>query len=335
MSAARLRLNFFCVFGFYGVDTVGVPPTRFIVFMAEHHNGISNSPLDNLVNISKIGTMGLSNAMGALGMGGMGGMGINLQGGIGVKTTRNSFKPRPLIKKVKCSLVDIYNGSKKVITIEPLITIEGKLEKVTKNITIQIDKGISNGEKISITKSGNQSLQGEVGDLDIIFELERHPIFTRDGNDLQIERDILLSEALGGYEFVLRHLDGNKYLVRHDTVIDNNTIHVIRNKGLPLRDHQSYGDLYITYKIEFPKNLEESRISLLKKILPTRTGLPEKINKLIRLDLEEVDIDSNDDDNDNEDNDNNDNNSVGGGFDFGMNLGGGGNNNQTPPCIQQ
>ena len=320
-----------------------------IVFMTEH-NAIDpfssltgNSPLDELVNIGKMGPFGaLSSAMGT-----MGGLGINIQGGIGVKTTRNNnFRTKTLIKNVTCNLQDIYSGSEKVIQIEPLMTIEGRLEKVTRHITIQIPKGVSNGEKITIPKSGNQSLQGEVGNLDIIIDIDIHPIFTRDGDDLQIERSILLSEAICGYEFVLRHLDGNKYLINQNNIIDNNTIHVIRNKGLPYRGNtKCYGDLYITYKIEFPKNLREDRILLLKKILPVRNSLPEKVKSLTRLAISEVDIESDDEElidmtkQQQNSKGNREMPSFGGGFDFGMNLGGNNNNNsekdRPAPCIQQ
>ncbi len=268
-----------------------------ILFMGKME---SVNPLDSLPGLNGLGEIGSLGGFSA-GVNNMGGFsaGINIGGGIklnGVKASTENFKSKPLIKVVRCSFEEVYHGVEKSITIEPLCNIEGQLNTVTKNITVTIPPGVSEGEKITIANSGNESISGVIGDLDIIININPHKLFTRDDHDLHLEREILLSEALCGYTFLLKHLDRQKYLVKYDKPIHNNTIHVIRNYGFPHKDNvQNYGDLYITYKICFPLEISDERKLLLNKILPTRTKLPEKILQLQSIVPTEIDIQSDDD----------------------------------------
>jgi len=45
------------------------------------------------------------------------------------------------------------------------------------------------------------------------INIEKHPIYTRKGADLFVERNITLLEALTGFNFTLDHLDGTKITV--------------------------------------------------------------------------------------------------------------------------
>lgn len=47
----------------------------------------------------------------------------------------------------------------------------------------------------------------ESGDVIIILQQKEHGTFKRSGNDLYLEKDITLSEALCGFDMVLTHLD--------------------------------------------------------------------------------------------------------------------------------
>jgi len=46
------------------------------------------------------------------------------------------------------------------------------------------------------------------GDLYVRIMIKKHPTFTRKGADLFIEKKISLLEALTGYNFEIKHLDG-------------------------------------------------------------------------------------------------------------------------------
>lgn len=46
------------------------------------------------------------------------------------------------------------------------------------------------------------------GDLIFITQEKPHKVFTRMGADLSIKKDITLLQALTGFEFKIKHLDG-------------------------------------------------------------------------------------------------------------------------------
>ena len=48
----------------------------------------------------------------------------------------------------------------------------------------------------------------ESGDVIFVVDQQPHQIFKRKGDDLMIEKEILLSEALTGVSFTITHLDG-------------------------------------------------------------------------------------------------------------------------------
>jgi DnaJ-class molecular chaperone len=49
------------------------------------------------------------------------------------------------------------------------------------------------------------------GDLVFVIQEKPHEIFTRKGADLYMKKSITLVEALIGFEFKLKHLDGSVY----------------------------------------------------------------------------------------------------------------------------
>ena len=340
-TISKLETNLFSTLGSMG--TMGTMGTMGRMDSMESIEMGAMGAIDAMKSISNL--MGKNNPIKAAA--GLNGLGVNISGGIDIDLGSpqiNRGSNHRLETIITCNLSDIYFGSEKKISIEPLIYIEGRLERVHRNIKIKIPKGIRNGEKIIIANSGNQNMKGVYEDLFVICQIEPHKLFTRDGNDLQIEKAILLSEALTGYEYLLKHLNGNKYLLEYKGIIDNNSIHVVRNYGLPYRDSPNkYGDLYISYKIIFPKELSEDRCQLLKKILPIRKPLTNKNKSLTTLDVSCVDIESDDEallaniDNQEKNNTENNFNRITEEYPFSplSNLNPDKRNNQQPSCIQQ
>lgn len=48
------------------------------------------------------------------------------------------------------------------------------------------------------------------GDLHVIVQIKKHPLYTRQGADLFMEKTISLLEALTGFCFLVKNLDGNQ-----------------------------------------------------------------------------------------------------------------------------
>lgn len=134
-----------------------------------------------------------------------------------------------------------------------------KVIKVTKKVDVSIEPGHPESEPIKFNGEGNELPDAEAGDLIIILSLAKHPIFTRAGADLIIEKEVTLKEALLGFSFKVKYLDGSDLLISTiaGDIIENGAIKVIAGKGLPFyRDKMSHGNLIVKFKVKFPKTKE-------------------------------------------------------------------------------
>lgn len=172
---------------------------------------------------------------------------------------------------------------------------------VTKNkkISLPIENGLKDGSKITIPELANHDPDCDIqGDLIIKIKFREHKYFKRNNYNLIITKNILLSEALCGFEFMISHLDGRQILIKNDQIIKPNQEYCVRNEGLKI-DEKSKGDLIINFNVIFPDYLDEDRKKYLNKILPIRKS--ENINsqnkevKFIeclgeKINMEEVDL---------------------------------------------
>jgi len=55
----------------------------------------------------------------------------------------------------------------------------------------------------------------EPGDVIVVLQQTDHEVFTRRGSNLYCTFDIGLTEALCGFEFVIKHLDNHELLIKH------------------------------------------------------------------------------------------------------------------------
>lgn len=88
----------------------------------------------------------------------------------------------------------------------------------------------------------------EAGDLVIQVEQEPHAVFKRKGADLVVEKEITLSEALTGVDFVITHLDGRKIRIKskQGEVIKPDDIKTVENMGMPFHKAiYKFGNLFI------------------------------------------------------------------------------------------
>ena len=186
-------------------------------------------------------------------------------------------------------------------------TAQTKSER--KVIEVHIDKGMTNNQKIRFRNMADEFPNQETGDVNIIIEEKKHPMFTRKGADLLVVREISLNQALCGWSWKFDHLDGRTLVVktkpgeilqteRKDEVtgLSQPAVKIIKSEGMPSFGNPFMkGDLYIKFDIRFPSTLSEEQISVLKTTLPDPdTPPPQTPSPAIGLESDE-DGDSADD----------------------------------------
>ena len=76
-----------------------------------------------------------------------------------------------------------------------------------------------------------------------------------------------LKEALVGFKKTFKHLDGHDVDISFDAVTYPGMVRTFKGEGMPRPHDPSYGDLFITFSIEFPTTLSEKQKDDIKKIL--------------------------------------------------------------------
>ena len=168
-----------------------------------------------------------------------------------------------------------------------------------KKIKLPIENGLKDGSKITIPELANHDPDCDIqGDLIIKIKFREHNFFKRKNNDLIFTKNILLSEALCGFKFVISHLDGRQILIKNEEIIKPNQEYCVVNEGLKI-DEELRGNLIINFNIIFPDNLDSDRKKYLNKILPIRKSEPIKNENIEtkfieclgeKINMEEVDL---------------------------------------------
>lgn len=66
----------------------------------------------------------------------------------------------------------------------------------TKILNVFIEKGMAHGQKIVFREEGDQHPDLIPGDVVLVLQQTEHPIFTRDGDDLIMQKQIQLLEVV-------------------------------------------------------------------------------------------------------------------------------------------
>ncbi len=176
-------------------------------------------------------------------------------------------KPPDINISVKVSMEKSYSGFDHPLEVERFI-VENNVKRTEKEtIYIEIPKGVDNNEIMNINQRGNIA-NGEKSDIKVRILLENNSIFKRKGLDLIYQKNITLKQALCGFNFEIKLLDGKIYTINNSSgnIIKPNFSRNIPNMGMK-RDTRS-GSLIINFNIIFPDTLTEKVMDKLKEILP-------------------------------------------------------------------
>lgn len=180
--------------------------------------------------------------------------------------------------------------------------------KDKKVFEVVIERGSKRGDHVSFTGEGDQVPGVRLsGDIIIVFDQKPHAEFVRKGNHLVIERTISLAEALTGFSLLITHLDGRQLSVSPGAgeVLDPSFTYCVNREGMPVprTGGVERGNLFIKFKVEYPRNVSEKDLQTLRTILgnPSRSQVPEhaEIHTLERTSMDpNADSKRSDDDDD-------------------------------------
>jgi molecular chaperone DnaJ len=160
-------------------------------------------------------------------------------------------------------------GSGKIIT-KPCATCHGAgtVEKMRK-LTVKIPAGIATGQRLRLSGEGEGGTQGgPPGDLYVVIQVEEHPFFHRDGNDIACEIPVNFTTLALGGEITVPSIDRED---AHDSLkipegTATGSVFRIRGKGIKDVSGRGRGDLLVTVQAITPRKLTREQRKLLEQL---------------------------------------------------------------------
>ncbi|CAN7021999.1 hypothetical protein IGI04_023163 [Brassica rapa subsp. trilocularis] len=168
-----------------------------------------------------------------------------------------------------CSLEDLCKGVKKKMRLSRNVyDASGKMRVVEEILPIEIKPGWKKGTKLTFPKKGNEEPGIIPADIIFVVEEKPHSLYKRDGNDLLVNQEITLLEALTGKTLDLTTLDGRSLMIPLTDIINPEHEIVVPNEGMPIsKEPGKKGNLRLKLNVRYPSKLTAEQKSELKRVL--------------------------------------------------------------------
>jgi DnaJ-class molecular chaperone len=175
-------------------------------------------------------------------------------------------KPPPILKTLTINIKQVFNGGNIPLEIERWSIENGIKVYENETIYVLVPKGIYDNEMINFSEKGHIINKQIKGDVQVKIKIINDSIFKRSGLDLILDKKISLKEALCGFSFEIKYINGKSYTLKNKgNIISPEYKNVISNMGLTRDNH--CGNMIIHFHIEFPENLTNEQIEKIAQIL--------------------------------------------------------------------
>jgi len=170
-------------------------------------------------------------------------------------------------------------GPGMVVQQEVMVESKEKCKREEKKLEATIEKGMPDNEEISFKYESEQKPGQIPGDVVLKLKTVPHPMFKRSRDSLSMKLSIPLRAALLGFETSFKHLDGHTVTIKRTGVTKPNQAIRIKGEGMPKHGTPSeFGDLTVTFTVEFPKDIDPELAIGLEKLLPAFDASDMRIN---------------------------------------------------------
>ena len=161
---------------------------------------------------------------------------------------------------VTITLEEVLTGK----TLDAELALPGGARKL---ININITAGVENGQQIRYPQMGSQAIAGlPPGDLIVAVQLQGHPVFHRERQNIFCDRKISLTDAVLGTTLEVITLDKKQLTITVPPGTQPDTMLNCKGEGLPHMRSNQRGNLFVRIKIEVPKNLNSLQQQLFEQL---------------------------------------------------------------------
>ena len=142
-------------------------------------------------------------------------------------------------------------------------------------VQLDIKPGSKEGQRYVLSEKGDMIPGQPILDVHVIIHEVPDDHCQRQGSDLYWEYQIGLGDALAGSTILFEHLDGQKYNLSFNTTIQSGDKKCVPGLGFPdLNCPTRKGNLYLIFKVIFPKTIDDKCKQKLRQLLPISTSNP-------------------------------------------------------------
>jgi len=178
----------------------------------------------------------------------------------GVPNKQAKVQDATIEKEIPVSLEEIAKGAEKKMKISRKVHHDdGRVSSEDKVLKINVKPGWKSGTKVTFSQEGDR-VPGKIpADIAFIIRDKPHPVFSRDGTNINYTYKIPLREALCGSVIQVPTLDGKKVGINCPEVIKPTTTKRLQGYGLPFpKEPSRRGDLIVSFDVLFPDNVSVS-----------------------------------------------------------------------------
>ncbi|KAL0309071.1 UNVERIFIED_CONTAM: Chaperone protein dnaJ 3 [Sesamum radiatum] len=196
--------------------------------------------------------------------------------GTGTRTTSRPIGPG-MIQRIQHICSDCRGSGELISERDRCSQCKGKkVAQEKKVLEVQVEKGMQQNQKIVFSGQADEAPDTITGDIVFVLQQREHPKFKRKYDDLYVEHNLNLREALCGFQFILTHLDGRKLVVKSNPgeVFKPDCYKAINDEGMPHYQRPFMkGQLYIHFNVEFPDSgfLSPEKSRILTTVLPVKS----------------------------------------------------------------
>src|SRR5215211_1047530 len=158
---------------------------------------------------------------------------------------------------------------------DPCPSCEGSgRTRQVKRYRVNIPAGVRDGSRVRLAGKGEAGPRGGPnGDLYVITRVGESPIFTRKGNNLEVEVPITIPEAIRGATIEVPTLNGSKR-IRVPPGTQHGTVQRLRGEGPARLGGRGRGDIHYRLQIDVPSSLSREQSEAVDDLAAAMDGNP-------------------------------------------------------------
>lgn len=139
------------------------------------------------------------------------------------------------------------------------------------NTKLDIPKGANTGFVKTFKDLGEQSKNSKEISGNLLFNIHvnEHSHFKRKGNDLYYQVNISFIESIIGKIIEIPFFNNEKIIININTfgVVHPGKHYMIQNKGMPILNTSSFGNMFVEFMIKYPKQKNNEKLKELENLL--------------------------------------------------------------------